>query len=158
MKQLKRNWFGILYFIFVLLILGLIFYFSSNNAVNSSGQSSGVLAFIIRIFGLDEELLNNGIANTIIRKLAHFTLFALLGTGLRALFGSIVLRHKVIISLLCGFLAACGDEIHQMFVPGRAGMFTDVLIDMCGVVTGVLFVCMLDWLINRIKQKKNLDA
>ena len=35
-------------------------------------------------------------------------------------------------------LYACSDELHQLFVPGRAGMIRDVLIDSVGpvVITG----------------------
>jgi VanZ family protein len=29
---------------------------------------------------------------------------------------------------------ACTDEFHQLFVPGRAGLITDVLIDSIGAV------------------------
>ncbi len=32
------------------------------------------------------------------------------------------------------FFYACTDEIHQLFVPGRSGQFTDVMIDCVGVV------------------------
>ena len=36
------------------------------------------------------------------------------------------------------FLYACSDELHQHFTPGRACMFTDVLIDTGGALTGML--------------------
>ena len=35
---------------------------------------------------------------------------------------------------------AVTDEVHQMFVPGRAGMVTDVLLDSAGVLVGVAIV------------------
>ena len=37
---------------------------------------------------------------------------------------------------------ACTDELHQLFVPGRAGMVTDVLIDSTGaaLITGLLWI------------------
>jgi len=40
------------------------------------------------------------------------------------------------------FLYACSDEIHQLFVPGRSGKFTDVLIDSAGALLAVL-LCFL---------------
>ncbi|MBO4414341.1 MAG: VanZ family protein, partial [Clostridia bacterium] len=46
----------------------------------------------------------------------------------------------VILGFLSGAAAAVFDEIHQIFVPGRAGMITDVLLDFAGVVTGCLLV------------------
>lgn len=38
---------------------------------------------------------------------------------------------------------AAGDEIHQVFVPGRAFMFTDILIDSGGILVGVLLAALL---------------
>ena len=52
---------------------------------------------------------------------------------------------------VCGFkgIAAAGivcvlyaisDEIHQIFVPGRSGQFSDVLLDSAGAVIGAFVV------------------
>lgn len=158
MNRLRRNKFSIIYLILVLLILALIFYFSSNNALKSGAQSARVSTLIMRLFGIDETFENTEMVHMFVRKMAHFTLFALLGMSLRGLFGSLDVRHKVLFSAACGLVAACSDEIHQIFVPGRAGMITDVLIDMCGVITGVLFVCGISKIIEKIRRKKNLDA
>ncbi|MBQ3466792.1 MAG: VanZ family protein, partial [Oscillospiraceae bacterium] len=48
--------------------------------------------------------------------------------------------------LLFCFLYACSDEFHQLFVPGRAGMFSDVLIDTVGVLFGLTAACALSFL------------
>lgn len=42
-------------------------------------------------------------------------------------------------------LYAATDEVHQLFVPARAGMVTDVLVDSAGALVGVLFA----WLVVR---------
>ena len=34
-------------------------------------------------------------------------------------------------------LYACTDEIHQLFIQGRAGQLKDVLIDTIGSLTGI---------------------
>ena len=39
------------------------------------------------------------------------------------------------------------DETIQLFVPGRAGMITDVMIDYCGAATGVVLRYLLRSLI-----------
>ena len=49
------------------------------------------------------------------------------------------------------FLYACTDEIHQLFVPGRAGKFTDVLIDTTGGIIMLLFIA----LVTRVARKKH---
>lgn len=51
-------------------------------------------------------------------------------------------RRSVLFALGCTFLVASADEFHQTFVPGRTGLFSDVLLDTCG---GLLF-CALIWL------------
>ena len=49
--------------------------------------------------------------------------------------------------LLCtafplGVLYAASDEFHQLFVPGRAGRVSDVLIDSSGVLLGIAIVSL----------------
>jgi VanZ family protein len=38
------------------------------------------------------------------------------------------------------FAYAGSDEFHQLFVPGRTGLFSDVLIDTCGGAVGLLLL------------------
>ena len=55
------------------------------------------------------------------------------------------------------FLYACSDEIHQLFVPGRSGMFTDVLIDTGGAVTGMLVSMLLMFIIGKIARPSETE-
>lgn len=41
------------------------------------------------------------------------------------------------------FLTASADEYHQTFVPGRTGLFSDVLLDTCGALLFTLIVALL---------------
>ena len=43
---------------------------------------------------------------------------------------------------------AASDEFHQLFVPGRAGRVTDVLIDSGGVIFGLFVVFVVSWMKN----------
>ena len=92
----------------------------------------------------------------IVRKLAHYSIYTLLGflasltVGRRRLFS----KKSLGVLLFC-FLYACSDEIHQIFVPGRAGMFTDVLIDTSGALTGMLISMAAMWLYFRIKSRSS---
>jgi hypothetical protein len=67
----------------------------------------------------------------VLRKIGHAGEFAVLGAllarALRALWPA----------LLVGVLYAVSDELHQVFVPGRAGSPLDVAIDAVGVALGV---------------------
>jgi len=77
-------------------------------------------------------------AGGLLRKVAHFTEFALLGMLLSWLFG--MLQKNPALSFGCGVLAACVDETIQRFVPDRGPSILDVGIDTCGVLTGMLLL------------------
>lgn len=50
---------------------------------------------------------------------------------------------------LIGTAYAVTDEFHQSFVPGRSCEFRDVVIDSCGVLTGVLAALLVEWIRKR---------
>lgn len=122
-----------------------IFLFSCENADKSSDTSGIIVNFILDIFYKDfdsmtlaEQAETMSQVSHIIRKTAHFTIYAALGffasltAGRRKLFS----KGSLGVVLFCA-LYAISDEIHQYFVPGRACMFTDMLIDTCGGITGM---------------------
>ena len=39
---------------------------------------------------------------------------------------------------------ACSDEFHQLYVPGRNGCVTDVLIDCVGILIGIIICSIAD--------------
>lgn len=75
----------------------------------------------------------------IVRKGAHFTEYAVLGVLVRGLVASRTrgLGVKAMPQALLAALVPVADECIQLFVPGRAGKPTDVLIDLSGLVCGV---------------------
>ena len=95
-----------------------------------------------------------------VRKAAHFMEYALLGALLMC--GFMCLRFPMSLRALYSFLiclaAAAADEFHQSFVSGRAGMVTDVLLDVLGGICGILFVIILSlaglYLIGHARLKK----
>ena len=81
-----------------------------------------------------------------VRKLAHASEYTVLGIlySLSVLSLSAEPRRR---KLLCtafplGVLYAASDEFHQLFVPGRAGRVSDVLIDSSGVLLGIAIVSL----------------
>lgn len=141
----------------------MIFMFSSEPADMSNKTSIGftetVITFLVKADIVDvpvssfgaEDFIHN-IAEKInhyIRKLAHFTAYLILGVLVYNLLLCYFTNKKsLILSLIICLLYAISDEIHQMFVPGRAGQIRDVLIDFSGTTLGVILV----WLIDRIKK------
>ena len=78
-----------------------------------------------------------------LRKLAHFGEFALLGLELAGLFFLNRGRSfkSVCLSALCALAAASADETIQLF-SGRAAMLKDVLLDFSGALTGILIAIL----------------
>lgn len=75
----------------------------------------------------------------IIRKSAHFLEFALLGFLIKLLFWSYGKPNTSgwwAWGISTGYAAL--DEIHQLFMQNRAGMWQDVCIDSLGALAGVL--------------------
>ena len=113
------------------------------------GQASAALsqwfqAILQAILPVGEAGVDQG--HGLLRKLAHFTEFALLGAAFSWLYAMLpdMRRQRIVLAVVSGFLAACTDEIIQRFVPGRNGNFIDVGIDTAGVVTGIVLFLMLN--------------
>ena len=46
--------------------------------------------------------------------------------------------NRIVMAVICVMIYASTDEIHQLFVGGRSGRFTDVLIDTAGGFIGIM--------------------
>lgn len=131
--------------------MGLIFYFSSQNASLSTDTSNSFTALILRFVGITPttELLEG--LRSIIRTSAHFCIF-----GILALFFywscavSKNKKHLFALPLTFSISYAVIDEIHQLFSDGRAFQFIDIIIDTAGAA---VFLCI-PLIINFISQKK----
>ena len=90
-----------------------------------------------------------------IRKLAHFSLYTVVGFLLMSLISTYKLKQKnrVCISLGIGLIYAISDEIHQSFIPERTPMISDVCIDTCGVITGIIILIVIQLIWYRIFKK-----
>lgn len=143
--------------------MGLIFWFSAQNAEKSAESSGSVMTFLLEFFKVNsmEEILTDTVLYSMVdfalRKSAHFAVFAILGVLLCitiSLYPNAVRLQKIVLPLSLGILYACIDELHQYFVPGRACQIRDVCIDTAGVLTGVLFVLWFGRMRRRRQEKK----
>ena len=136
-----------------------IFMFSANNADESNKQSNAVFNTVIEFVNPVYDSLDTtaqaeykDTATFIIRKLAHFSEYALLGI---LAFINLAMVKKLVYRGLFAAVFSCiyasSDEIHQLFVPGRAGQVRDVLIDTSGAVAGILLAILIRkiWLHSR---------
>ena len=101
----------------------------------SGAFSDWVKELLARLFASEDPSSSSG---GLLRKLAHFSEFALLGVLLTWRFA--MLQKKKYLPAVCGFLAACADETIQRFVPDRGPSVVDVGIDTCGVLTGMFLL------------------
>lgn len=141
----------------VVLWMIIIFLFSNMNSVSSNNKSKKVIDVVI-----DQSInVTNSIGvtknyssqskkselvqelNVLLRKCAHSTIYFVLATFLLlALRQSISKRIIIVIStFIISFAYACTDEFHQLYVSGRTGQFSDVIIDMIGVIiASIVFI------------------
>ena len=135
MKNFLKHWLP------VLIWLGVIF-LGSTDMLSAEHTSRFLVPFLRWI----DPQISFATLNAIqlgIRKLGHLTEYAILAMLLwRALRSGTRWQMKMSISFLAAALAsaisAASDEFHQSFVPSRTASPTDVMIDICGALVGLL--------------------
>ncbi|MDQ0151047.1 VanZ family protein [Eubacterium multiforme] len=134
----------------ILLIWMVFIFYMSNQPANISNNQSDFVLNLIRNLGMDIEGIYVDIAITIIRKGAHFTEYLILNILYFNVLRFYISNKKALIySIILSFIYASTDELHQTFVAGRAGRFTDVLIDTSGAATGSILVFFINKIIKR---------
>ena len=136
----------------ILIVLTLIFIWSNSlkDASESTGQSQTAAALFRQLFDVERQPFR--FLYETLRKVAHFTEFALLGaeTALLLLWnGKRRVRFCAVGILFCAVCAAV-DECIQYFVPGRACMILDVGIDTAGSATALILLFFLAFCLARI--------
>ena len=89
----------------------------------------------------------------VIRKCGHFAEFFVLGIFMILLMKAMLVRYAKSFAFLGCVLAASCDETIQLFVPGRAGMLADVILDSIGSMCSII-VCTT--LMALLKKHKNV--
>lgn len=144
-------------FLLLILSMGGMYYFSSQNGYISTKQSNTVVDVVDEIRNevtlKDDKLINikdkvfnklkmYGNKSYIVRKMAHFSIYACIGMSLTLFI--YLLSNKIILSSILGFILSIGyalfDEYRQLSVDGRAGSLKDVFIDSSGALAGIVFI------------------
>lgn len=142
----------------------IIFVFSAQTKEESSVVSEGFsyqlvssTSFFFHL-GLPDERVREiaGAIEGFVRKTAHMTEYAVLSILLYVWIGywDMLVRKKAGLSILIASLYAASDEFHQLFVAGRSGRVTDVLIDSSGAVIGAAAVILFVRLAGALRQRK----
>lgn len=135
------------YYKFGLLVLwmALIFFFSSQVSNDSTATTNIVINILYKIYCMfvspPKDLLTfTEMVFKPVRKIAHFSEFAILGVLVYINVKDFKNNKTILLSCLISLIYAISDEIHQIFVPGRACTLIDVLIDFSGSLVGILFI------------------
>ena len=158
---MKINIIRIVLFILILTTFITIFRFSSQDGQTSSSLSKEVTEKVTKrinkIQNLEETERKNVLSRIekIIRKIAHFSLYTIVGILLMSLACTYEFTEfkRGGISFLIGLMYACLDELHRFFISERSAQITDVMIDSMGVLFGILLVMLIYKIYTSRKEK-----
>ncbi len=142
----------IISWIAVVVCMGIIFCLSAQTADESSELSGSFIMTLLELFGLKLE-------QEVIRTIAHCLEF--MGLSLlifNATYTTCKTKFTPIIAFAGTVFYAITDEIHQIFVPGRAFQLTDILVDSTGALVGVIASLILLKVILYIKERRNKNG
>lgn len=148
-----------------LAIMVLIFCFSAQSGGESGSLSDSIARMLASTFVGDFDTMPIEQQTQIIaqmswpiRKTAHASEYACLAISLvitcwqlhawrcdkKAVMPSLGRRVALVgvAAFVIAVLYACSDEIHQLFIDGRAGQVADVLVDASGAAIGCLLMCL----------------
>ena len=146
-----------------------IFGFSKDTGEESSSLSLTITQKIVDIVEYNKDITEEEYVelveklHTPVRKAAHMTEYAILAilicipVIINMYVGNI--RMISLKQMLFGIVTICTlyaatDELHQLFVSGRTGKATDVIIDMLGAFCGTLiFLCIYKFAYGKIIRK-----
>ena len=141
----------VLFLLMLAMAFFVIFNFSSQDGELSGSISRKVTEVVfnivskIKTMDINTKLYYIERLHPIIRKLAHFSIYTVVGFAIMGFMCTFDIRNifKVVISLVIGITYAITDEIHQSFTPGRYPSIIDVGIDSAGVITGIFILIVL---------------
>lgn len=139
---MKRIIYGILVIAWMILILS----FSNQTGEESQGVSDiitdKIVEVVIKVNSNLEYKDVKDIISFIIRKGAHFSIYFIGGILIFNFLNTFPMNKKttILLTIVIGILYAISDEIHQLFISGRAGQIQDVLIDSSGIIIATILV------------------
>ena len=145
-EKSTEEFIAVLAFYAMLVTMVVIFLFSHQSGKNSS-ETSGFFARLLGIKNPDAPI----IFGLTIRKIAHITVYFVLGVFAYLALAGVKLRPLVAVGICYAY--AVSDEIHQIFIKGRVGCFTDTLIDAIGFVLAIAVAWGIRTLIIKSKKK-----
>ena len=146
---MKKKILRIFLIILIVFWMYIVFAFSNAGGRESSGISMKVAKFLVK----NKQYIEY--AEKIIRKIAHLSEYAIGAVLVYSLMLTFRLDAKVqfLSSWFSIIFYAITDEIHQAFVPGRAGRAIDVFIDSIGALMGICIMLFIIKMFQLIKHR-----
>jgi len=147
-KISKLNVIRAIFIALIIVVMVIIFVLSAQDSIDSSDTSGGLTAALLSLFGIDSGSMSEAEftkAEALVRSAAHFSEYALLAFLAAFLLATYKIKRACVLLFSVAFAAfyAITDEIHQIFVPGRAAQISDWLIDVSGAFLGATVVLMI---------------
>ena len=126
----------------LLVWMGVIFYFSHQSGDTRMQLSDGILDSFKSLF---QNFLDYHTLSYIVRKIAHFTEYFILGLLIYHLVKQyrVISKTEIIWMILFCVIYAMSDEFHQVFIGGRSPKVFDVIIDSLGSSLSILILQLL---------------
>lgn len=142
---------AIILIILTLCVVAFIFMHSLTPATLSAEESGAVTDWL-------SKLLPFQLTDHIVRKLAHFTEYSVLGFVTSFTVYSFFKKPTggIFIKLFFTIFTAVIDETIQLNISGRSGQVTDVLLDFSGSVTGIIISTLLISIYLLYKKRKEM--
>lgn len=147
-----RKIYMLISWILVLICMGIIFSLSAQIAEESQDLSDSFIRNLFEFLGIE-------LKSDFVRTIAHMLEF--MGLALlifNAVYSTWNLKLTPIIAFVGTSLYAITDEIHQIFVPGRAFQISDILVDSIGALIGVIASFVTLKIILSIKKRGNKNG
>lgn len=119
--------------ILLVAVMVTIFVLSHQDGTKSS-ETSG---FVTKLFSI---IFGDNVPEELVRTFGHFSEFAALGFLMLNCIYAFRLQLKPVISAFLSWGYAWTDEIHQIFVDGRAFQISDLMVDLAGIILGTLII------------------
>lgn len=128
-----------------------IFYLSHQPSEESAELSLTVMNGIFAVFAWLTDILGHEGFRTLAHGLEYCGLGALLFHAFLQTSG----KSKPVISFAVAVLYAISDEIHQIFIPGRAFQISDMIVDATGAAAGIAVCVAFYIIVLKIIKKKS---
>lgn len=156
---------NIVFLVLAILWMGVIFAYSSMEGPETQAKSYAIDKFFAPF--LDDEMSAEqqeyvDLIDVFVRKTAHAIEYALLSIFV---LGAVSVEESIrknrrswVLGFIVTVFYAFTDEIHQLFVPGRIGRMSDVIIDSFGALIGMAIFAIIFYIFARRNKKNSLPV